>query len=161
MRKIAILVLLATHLIPASARAESGDTFITVDFRVTRQRIRPQPKTVHPRSTMNVVLHADGTVGYQLHVPGLPGWDVQGQKLGSGKTRVLNRHTIEVISGGNIDSEDEIRVVTITVNGQSCTANVKFAWLPRKTEAKMYSVDLHTQAFYGKATLEQVSCSIH
>lgn len=153
-----VLALAAGLLPPNTARAESGDTSITVDFVVRHQRIRPSPMMKHGRNTIHIVLHSDGTVSDEHRTYGQRAKpeSTSQQRLGAGKYRVVDQHTIR----RTYHAGDETRIVTISVNGQSCSADVKFELPKGQTEHKAYSTELGVEAVYGESSLERVSCSI-
>jgi hypothetical protein len=158
MLKILISAVVLGALLSGTAHADSGDTVITVEYVVRHERIRPSPKLKHGRGTMQIVLHADGTITDQHHGYGPHAKPASERKyrLGAGKYRVIDQRTIKRV----YRSGDEKRVLTVSVNGQSCAADIKFETASGKTEHRQYSTELGVQAVYGPSTLDHISCSI-
>lgn len=152
------LVLCAAIMTPALANAESGDTFITVNYVVRQMRVRPSPMLKHGRSTINMVLHKDGTIDdtHRAYGPHAKPASKTEKRLGADTYKVVNENSIKRIS----HTGDLTRTVTVTVNGRSCTANVELTLKPGKTEYKGYSTELGTEAYYTNPTLERASCTI-
>ena len=150
--------LLVAMMIPAFDHAESGDTFITVEYVVQQMKVRPSPMLKHGRSTINIVLHSNGTIDDSHHGYGRYAKPTSKtiKRLGADTYKVVNQNSIKRVS----HTGDLTRTVTVTVSGRSCSANVELTLKSGKTEYKGYSSELGTKAYYTNPKLERASCTI-
>jgi hypothetical protein len=149
--------LLCLTILALSCGNVFADALITIDYVVRSERIRPSPKIITAPGTYKIELHTNGTVSetYQNNLARGP---TREQRLGRGNYTIVDQHTIRrTFYYGQLKS-----IATISVHGQSCTANVQFQMPPgSKTEYKTYSRSLGAEAYFRKPSLKQVSCSIH
>ena len=102
----ALLCLLGI-LFATAADAATGDTFITVAYKVNTVRIKPQPGTGVGAAELRMVFHANGTVDEVLDAKGKHPKKYENKKSKLGKQkgavhyRVIDKNTIERIAPGN------------------------------------------------------------
>ncbi len=140
-----------------AAHAETSDTFITVEHVVRSERVWPSPRVIHGRTTVNIVLHANGTVDDAVSSYGRFGGTSQREhRLGESTYKVVDDHTIRRVT----HIGDQTRTLTITVSGRTCHATLELSMKPGVTEYRSFATALGRQASFRDAVVEQVTCSI-
>lgn len=134
--------------------AQAADINISVEYVLTQERIRPDPKIVHPRVTVHLVLHEDGSVDDYVHVPGPYARNTaHASRLGQQRVRVVNSHTIT----RSWSDGPQKRKLTIVTSGNSCTAMLAISG---PSEHIGYSTDLNTNAVYRNTHVDSINCRI-
>jgi|SRR5579871_4126144 len=134
--------------------AHAADTHITVEYTLTQERVGPPPIIVHPRITVQLVLHEDGTVDDYTHVPGPYAQNTaHASRLGEQRVKVVNSHTIT----RSWSTGPQKRKLTVVTSGNNCTARLEISG---PSEFAAYSTYLNTRAVYRNAHLESINCRI-
>jgi hypothetical protein len=99
--------------------AQAADTHITVEYALTQERVELTPTIIHPRITVQLVLHEDGTVDDYAHIPGPYAQNTaHASRLGEQRVKVVNSHTIT----RSWSTGPQKRKLTVVTSGSSCTA---------------------------------------
>jgi hypothetical protein len=147
------LVLLLLIPFPAYAR----DINIDINFVIRQEHIRPEPKIVHPRSSVHIVLHSDGSVSDSTHVTGKLGKDFKSNAtLGDSRFQVVDEHTIRRTWHNGVQE----RILTIKANDPACTANLELKMPPGVTEFRARAADFNAMAEYRNSEVESIDCRI-
>lgn len=157
----ALFVCLFGILFATTADAATGDTFITVTYRVATVRIKPQPGTGVGDAKLRMVLHANGTVDEVMEAQGkYPKKFENKNKLGTPKGavhyRVLDKNTIERIAPG----KTFVTSVKVVVDGPSCKADVAYTLKPGEKEMVIFSTGLGVMTYYSELKPFDVQCKI-
>jgi hypothetical protein len=155
---------LLSILFANAADAATGDTAITVTYKVRAVRIKPQPNAGVGKVALHIVLHADGKVDDV--VEGKAGgntkkWEMKDRRLGSHKDmsaqwRVIDANTLE---RKNIDGSFDY-IVKVVVDGKTCKADVAYALHAGQKEYITHSVQLNQIAYYSELKPFDVQCKI-
>jgi hypothetical protein len=145
------------HAIP-TAKAESGDTHISIHYRAKSERVRPTPRTGGGDVDFSIVLHADGTIA--------DSYSVKDGKHGSSKSKLgpSKGPVYRVLDSGTVtrtvDLGTHYHKITIHTSGKNCTADVEFILKPGEKEYREFSTELKTMAFFSSLRTEYVTCVI-
>ena len=144
------LVLLC--LVPCAAQAT--DLHITVEYVMTQERVRPDPKTVYPHMTRHFILHEGGGIDETSLVRGAhPDANEGSTRLGKDRFRVVNAQTIT----RSWSTGAQKRTLTVTTNGTGCKATLSISGANEFTAP---SVDHGVPGVYRNAQLQSISCKI-
>jgi hypothetical protein len=147
MRLLALL-----FLIPLSAQAK--DINIDVIYVIKQERVRPEPKVVHPELTQHFVLHESGTVDTTSQTRGkFPMHSQSSSRIGQ-ILKVSDEQTVKK----TWHLGPQKRELTITTVGTGCTATLKIT--NGAAEYKSFSTDLNTPAVYRNSEVESTRCRI-
>lgn len=145
------------------ANAATGDTVITVTYKVKTERIKPKPGTGIGAAELHMVLHADGTVDDVLEGKGnyARKWEIKKRKLGKQKEgavqyRVLDSRTIERVAPG----KTFVLSIKVVVEETTCKADVSYALKPGEKEMVIYSTGLGEMTHYSEIKPFDVQCKI-
>jgi hypothetical protein len=144
--------------------AATGDTAITVNYKVRAVRIKPQPLSGVGENTLRAVLHADGTVDDVIDGKGgksTKRWEAKDRKLGGRKDfgaqwRVIDANTLE---RKFVDATHDY-IIKVTVDGKKCKADVGYILHPGQKEFVTHSVQLNRVAYYSSLKAFDVRCKI-
>lgn len=146
-----------------AADAATGDTVISVTYKVDTVRIRPEPAKGAGEGELHVVLHADGTVDDVVWGKGKNAkkWELKKRKLGSrsGKSaqwRVIDANTLE----RTFVDPAHVSKWKIVVDGKSCKAEISYTLKPGRKEYIFFSPQLGKTAYYSEAKPFDVQCRI-
>ena len=148
----------------SGAVAATGDTFISVAYKVKAVRIKPQPSAGVGSVALHVVLHPDGTVDDVVEAKGgknTKKWELKERKLGSQKDfsaqwRVIDANTLE----RKFAERTYDYIVRVVVQGKSCKADVTYALHAGQKEYVSHSAQLDQIAYYSELKPFDVKCRI-
>lgn len=159
----ALFVCLSILLFVNDAAAATGDTFITVAYKVKSERIKPKPGSGVGAAELHMVLHANGTVDDVLEGKGnyAKKWETKKRKLGKQKEgavqyRVLDNRTIERIASG----KTFVHSIKVMVEERSCKAEVAYTLKPGEKEMVIFSTGLGEMTHYSELKAFDVHCKI-
>ena len=158
-----ILCLLGISFVTA-VDAATGDTVITITYKINSVRIRPQPVAGVSTVALHAVLHADGTVDDVIVGTGgnnTKKWELKQRKLGSetgssARWRVIDANTLE----RRFVAETHDYIVKVMVNGKSCKADARYTLHSGQKEYASHSVQLDRIAYYSELSTFDVTCKI-
>lgn len=160
----ALFLCLLGILFATAADAATGDTVITITYKIKSVRVRPQPIAGVSTTTLHAVLHADGTVDDVIE--GKAGnntkkWELKQRKLGSetgssARWRVIDANTLQ----RKLVAETHDYTVKVMVNRKSCKADVSYTLHPGQKEYASPSVQLDRIAHYSEIRTFDVTCKI-
>jgi hypothetical protein len=131
--------------------AQATNAHINVSFSLTQERVTPPPIVTHPKVSIHLVLHENGTVDDYTRIPGKDFANTG--RLGEQRFRVVNEHTIT--RSWSLGSQQ--RRLTITVEGKSCTADLAISG---SSEFPAYAPKLKMNAIFRNAHVDSITCRI-
>ena len=152
------------HLVADASFAATGDTAITISYKIRSVRIKPQPVAGVSEATLRAILHADGTVDDVIDSKAgknTKKWEIKDKKLGErkdfdAKWRVIDANTLE----RKFEDATHHYVVKVAVDGKKCKADVAYVLRPGQTEYRSHSVQLNQIAYYSELKPFDVRCKI-
>jgi hypothetical protein len=144
--------LLLLLLVPFPAFAK--DINIYVSYVIKQERIRPDPKIVHPQISQHFVLHENGKVDEAFHTGGKFPVDHQSSSKLGRELKVSDDRTVK--RSWRVGAQ--ARELTVTTIGTECVATLTIK--NGLGEFKSFSTDLNTVASYRNSEVESTKCKI-
>jgi hypothetical protein len=142
------------------ALAPSADAAnIKISYTMMYDRIRPEPqKNVRVTASFNVELAEGGAVKEEINRSAGPFADnfKNKAKLGDGQWDVISEKELR----RTIEQPQSTLVLTIAVDGKSCTVEPKFSLKPGFKEYKFRRITDGTMAFFTEPKIQSTTCTI-